>query len=80
MLIPRSPPIEWSFRRRWWAVAVAVAAIFGAAFVSDGYYWLTGDDVGDEYVFFGASALCGCLLAWGWGWPAMRYWATGREE
>jgi hypothetical protein len=68
-------------RLRWLVVALCVSAVFGLGpLAGDTYYWLTGDDVNDEWVYIASVSVHFLAVWWIAGWPVLRFMLTGRES
>lgn len=67
-------------RLRWVALALCFSGIFVLGpLAGDAYYWLTGDDVNDAWVYIASLSVHFLAAFWISGLPVLRFWATGRE-
>lgn len=55
--------LEEAYKARWWAVACAASAVWGLGpLASDGWYWITGDDVHDQTAYAISLILHGLVM------------------
>jgi hypothetical protein len=65
--------LDEAYRARWWAVAVGFSAVFGLGpLASDGWYWITGDDVHDVTAYGVSAVLHGLVMTHLVALPALK--------